>query len=116
MPAPGPFVWVESPGTQLVEKPRVKRTGFGDGYVQRSPDGLNPLAQAWNVPFTGVDNVIADEIVAYWRACGAVDAFEWTPLWHTEPIKVVCEEWTRTQGEKWGQSDLVAKFQQVFEP
>lgn len=113
---PAPFDWVESASTALTEEPRVLETRFGDGYGQRSPDGLNPIAQMWELRFTGVDNPIADAMVAYWRAAGAVEAFDWTPLWHTVAIKVVCKQWTRSQPNEWGQSDLSARFVQVFEP
>lgn len=111
-----PFDWVESASTALEEEPRVLETRFGDGYSQRAPDGLNPIAQQWEVRFTGVDNDIGDAILAYFRAAGAVEAFEWTPLWHTIPIKVVCKRWTRTQPNEWGRSDITARFSQVFEP
>lgn len=111
-----PFDWVESASTALEEEPRVLETRFGDGYGQRAPDGLNPIAQSWDVRFSGVDNAIAGDIVAYFRAAKGVTAFEWTPLWHTTPIKVVCKQWTRTQPNEWGRSDISARFVQVFEP
>ena len=111
-----PFDWVESASTMLEEEPRVLATRFGDGYGQRSPDGLNPIAQRWELRFSAVDNAVADAICAYWRTAGGVQAFEWTPLWHTTPIKVVCTQWTRSQPDRWGMSDLTARFEQVFEP
>lgn len=114
------FDWVESSGTQLSEAPRVASTRFGDGYEERAPDGLNPIEQRWSVAFRGVENGVADAIVAFLRARVSpvigLEAFDWTPLWHTTAIRVVCESWSRTHGETWGESDIAAEFRQVFEP
>jgi phage-related protein len=110
------FVWVESASTALEEEPRVLATQFGDGYAQRQADGLNPLAQVWSVKFAAVDNAVADDIIAFLRAAKGVTSFDWVPLWHTTAIKVICPSWRRAQPAEWGQSDIDAKFQQVFEP
>ena len=110
------FDWVESPGTQLAEVPRVLRTPFGDGYEERGPDGLNPIAQEWDVAFTDVAVAGGDAIVAFFRAHAAVTAFSWWPKWATGPIKVVCTQWSRTLTGVWDESDIRAHFKQVFEP
>jgi phage-related protein len=116
------WIWVESPGTGLSEEPSVSRTKYGDGYEERAPSGLNPIKQVWTYQARGVDNAIADEMVAFLRArlnLLGMEAFDYTPLWANPadpPIKVVCPSWTRTQGEEWGMSDISARFEQVFEP
>ena len=89
---------------------------FGDGYAQRSPDGLHPIVQVWEVRFSAVENVKADAIVGFFRAHGGVITFWWTPLWHTVPRKFVCKRWTRTLPNEWGECDISARFEQVFEP
>ena len=110
------FDWVESAGTSLDEAPKVLETRFGDGYAQRQADGLNPLAQQWSLKFSEVENAVADDILAFLRARGGVEAFDWVPLWHTASIRVICPNWSRSQPNRWGQSDSSAKFVQVFEP
>jgi len=110
------WIWTESSGTQLNEEPRVRATQFGDGYKQRQADGLNPLAQEWQMRLTGVEDVIADEIIAFLRGCGGVTAFEYTPLWHTTPLLFTCKKWTRTAADTPGFSDIAATFTQEFEP
>lgn len=113
------FDWTESASTALTEEPRISRTRYGDGYEERAPDGLNPIRQMWSLQFRAVDRQAADDIVAFFRARVGVqglEAFDWTPLWATVPIRVVCRSWSRTQAEVYTESDINATFEQVFEP
>lgn len=110
------FDWAESAGSALDEKPRVLETKFGDGYSQRSPDGLNPIAQSWSLRFTGCDDAKANLIITFFREHLAVYAFDWAPLWATATIRVLCSEWSRSLPNEFGNSDITAKFTQVFEP
>lgn len=113
------FDWVESSGTQLSMMPRVSSTRYGDGYEERAPNGLNPLQQRWALAFRAADNSEADAMMAFLaerlNALG-LEAFDWTPLWSTTPIKVVCREWNRSHLDEIGASDVNAVFEQVFEP
>lgn len=118
MPTPV-FDWVESAGTSLTMQPRFGATQFGDGYEERAPDGLNPLKQRWSLQFRAVENAVADAITAFFSArVGGLglEGFDWTPLWSTTPIRVVCREWTRSQPDQAGESDIAAVFEQVIEP
>lgn len=114
------FDWVESGGTALTEEPRFAETSFGDGYKERAPDGLNPITQRWQVQFRGIDHQAADDIVAFFRArvspISGFEAFDWTPLWHTEEIRVVCKSWNRTSDNDPNTCSVVAAFEQVHEP
>lgn len=111
------FDWAESPGTQLTEEPRVAATRYGDGYEERGPDGLNPLRQQWTLNFRDVEKKVADDIVAFFRArinAFGFEAFDWTPMWATAAIRVVCRQWTRTQNDAFHTSDITATFTQEF--
>lgn len=110
------YIWVESGGTQLTERPRVRQTQFGDGYLQRQADGLNPIAQAWQIRHTAIDNDAADEIVTFLRARGGVEAFDYTPLWHTTARLFIATDWARTASSEPGYSDIMVNVQEVFEP
>ena len=110
------FDWAESPGTSLKEVPRVRRTPFGDGYSQGQADGLNALAQEWDVRLTGVADGPGSEIIDFFRQHGGHTPFSWTPRWATAPILVLCPEWSRSQPDTAGESDISAKFKQTFEP
>jgi phage-related protein len=110
------FDWVESAATALEEAPEVARSRFGDGYEQRAPAGLNPLAQRWRVRFTAVEDAVADQIVAFLRARGGVEAFDWTPPRGATALRFLCPRWSRSLTDTWGESDVDAEFEQVFEP
>ena len=108
------WVWVESPGTGVTREPRVRVSAFGDGYQQRAPDGLNNDAQTWEYQATDVDDAVAADMMAFLETHGAVTPFDYTPLWATTPIKVVCPTWRRTLGSRVGTSDISATFNQWF--
>lgn len=114
------FYFVESASTSLSEEPRVARTQFGDGYAERAPDGLNPITQLWQVVFRSVDKAIAVEMIDFWRArisptLGQL-SFEWTPLWHTTPLRFTCNSWTVQQDDDADTVTVNATFKQVHEP
>jgi phage-related protein len=109
------FDWAEGDASRVSHQPRVRRTVFGDGYEQRSPDGLNAIAQTWSLTFNNVDNAIADDIEAFLTAQKGCLAFDWTPKWKATPIKVVCEGFERAIDGEFA-SNLSCTFRQVFEP
>jgi phage-related protein len=108
--------WAESSGSTLNEKPRIVSAPFGDGYVQTSPDGLNPIAQEWQLRFAGVSDAAGNEMMAFLRERGGWQSFDWAPRWATALIKVKCPEWSRSQPDTDDRSDITARFVQVFEP
>jgi len=109
------FDWAESNNLSLEEEPAVTATRYGDGYEQRSANGIHPIAQKWQLNFEQVDNAIADDILAFLRGRGGVEAFDWTPRWATAAIRVKCPRWSRSPDGD-GLSRMTASFEQVFEP
>ena len=114
------FLWVESASTTLDEAPSVDRVKFGDGYEEVALSGLNPIRQRWQMSFSRVDDVEAEAMIAFFRArassVAGLETFIWVPLWATAPIKVKCPSCQRRRTETWGESDITAVFEQVFEP
>lgn len=109
------FTWVESSSTELTEEPKLGKTQFGDGYLQVAPIGLHPITQQWSVRFADVENAVADQIVAFFRARITpfeAEGFTWIPLWATTAIQVRCLRWSRTQSDTWGESHITAQFEQ----
>ena len=109
------WVWVESPGSALEEEPRVKSARFGDGYEQRSPDGLNPLEPVHELTFDGVDDAVATDMVNFLRAHKGYLPFSYVPLHETVAQRVICRRWTRSKTGI-GESSIRARFERVFEP
>lgn len=99
-------------GTSVDHAPRVKRAPFGDGYQQRTPDGINTDLEIWTVTFKGTVARI-QAIETQLKGYGAATAFTWTPYGHSE-IKVICSAWTRNK-TAFGADTLTAKFEQVPE-
>ena len=64
------FDWAESSGTQVQVEPKVIAVRMGDGYAQRSPDGLNNMPDNWDMRFTEVYPAAGDEIVAFFTGGG----------------------------------------------
>nr|WP_113865017.1 phage tail protein [Brenneria salicis]NMN90982.1 phage-related protein [Brenneria salicis ATCC 15712 = DSM 30166]RBP66474.1 phage-related protein [Brenneria salicis ATCC 15712 = DSM 30166]RLM32067.1 phage tail protein [Brenneria salicis ATCC 15712 = DSM 30166] len=59
---------------------RTRAVQFGDGYTQRSGDGINSESQSWPLTFVG-DNTFIQEIMAFLRRHNGYTAFQWvSPL------------------------------------
>lgn len=106
------FSWYPDVGSQQDCKPNVAATKFGDGYESRAAIGINSAAMKWTVKF---DRAAPEskQVLAFLRARGGVEAFNWTnPL--NEPGKYVCREW-RTEQQAHGIMVVSCTFDQVFE-
>lgn len=71
------FTWVPSYDAELVDEHRVKEARFGDGYVQTSADGINPVKEVWNLPFEGISLTVGEAIRAFLRTKTG-QSFTWT--------------------------------------
>lgn len=92
--------------------PRVRRAKFGDGYEQRTLDGLNAKLQEWSLSFKS-GTTEAETIYTFLTDRGGVEAFKWT----TPDGKVaawVCDEHTLTR-DNYGWSTVTAVFREVPE-
>ncbi len=63
---------------QMEAQPVIRSAKFGEGYEQRTADGIHALMPKWSVSFTGKTKADADDIEAFFRAMGGVTAFELT--------------------------------------
>lgn len=97
-------------GTAVSRTPKVNDAKFGEGYSQRSPDGLNADLQTWDLTWNGLLDSEADEIEDFFAARKGAEAFNWTPPGKSTSIKVICPQWKRTQG---AQDSMTAQFKQV---
>lgn len=106
------FNWYPDVESRHKVKPLVSTSRFGDGYEQRTPNGLNSTPMVWSVSFTR-QRSIGLAILAFLRGCKGSEAFNWTsPL--NEAGKYVCKAWDmRTM--KGGHLQITCDFEQVFE-
>lgn len=73
--------------TQRVVKRRVNSAQFGDGYSQRSTDGLNTSLRAYTANWAVLASTEADTYEAFFDA-HSVTPFLWTP-----PLETVQRKW-----------------------
>jgi phage-related protein len=93
--------------------PRVLQTEFGDGYTQRTGDGLNTQRQIWNVEFVS-DTTTINNIVAFLEATNGSDSFDWTPPRQSSALKFRYTEYAR-QPMGPTTDKLTATFRQEFD-
>lgn len=111
MPRPT-FTWHPDVSSEIAVKPNVHVTKFGDGYEVRTSVGLNTMPEKWSVKFTRA-KAESDAIVAFLKARGGVESFNWTTP-DSRSLIFVCREWkvTRLRGEA---LEITCDFEQVFE-
>jgi len=107
------FTWALSYSPQAQRKPRRKKISFGDGYSQRSQDGINSKPEIWNVSFLNRDTTEGYAIDAFLTARGGVEKFEWTtPTGVT--ANFICEEHDLVLSVG-NNVTITGVFEQVFE-
>lgn len=80
--------------------PRERRVDFGDGYTQRSGDGINLNRDQWNLTFVS-DVADIDTIETFLKARGSHEAFYWTPprAQSSDGTNLyTCKSWNRDYG------------------
>jgi phage-related protein len=107
------FTWRPSYSAQGETTARVVTVKFGDGYQQRAGDGINTLPRTWSVQFKNFDRAVADQIDAFLRARGGIEAFVWQPPLGTTS-KWLCGKW-QLSSEGPYLASISATFEEVFE-
>ena len=98
--------------SQMDMKPRVLSAKFGDGYEQRTLDGINNELEIWQVTAYSLDEVAgASALEAFLRTQAGVTAFQWTTKFGRTAL-FVCKEWTRARTGP-TTSTITAKFEEV---
>lgn len=79
-------------------KPRALAVKFGDGYEQRSADGINTDLQSWQLTFANLSIADADTIETFFVTnTTSITPFTWTPPNYATPSKYLCRTWTRNE-------------------
>lgn len=108
------FTYVPDRGFSKTTKPRVLVYQFGDGYSQRTGDGINSMPSMYNLSFNGRDVDTANAIIAFLEATEGRTYFLWTPAGETYEIKVIASEWSITHDTSISRNISVT-FTQVFD-
>lgn len=101
-------------GAVKKNKPRIKKIMYGDGYEQRSSDGINTNLKEYDVTFKGSpDQIKTVEDFFNARAANGLEPFLWVdPDGVTRTV--VCEDFPRTFDD-FGWSTLSTTFREVAE-
>jgi phage-related protein len=99
---------------KTTSKARVLKSNFGDGYVQRAGDGLNPIDTSISLTWSNLSIGDADDIIEFLEEKAGVEAFYFTPRGSATALKWVCEEWTRSEVDPSSDS-ISATFIRVFD-
>lgn len=57
--------WIPDVPTGRADEQRLRIAQFGDGYTQRTLDGINTLQVKWSVTFNNRENTVINAMVAY---------------------------------------------------
>lgn len=95
---------------------RMRIAKFGDGYEQRTIDGLNPTITTWNLTWSMRPHDVLIAMQTYIETrYGA--AFPWLPGHAQNSILVFCDKWSVTwqyRGNKDNYGDLSAEFRRAY--
>lgn len=108
------FPYIPTPNFEIAIKPRKKVSQFGDGYMQRTPDGINSISEEFSVSFEYRTAAERDAASDFLKARGGVEAFLWVPPDEVDTKKFICESWRKTKNDS-GVFGVVAMFKQVFD-
>lgn len=108
------FTYTPSPGTRKIPQARIKELQFGKGYSQRAGDGINNIAETWNVILAVRNNTDANAIEAFFEARAGHESFDWTPPGGLA-AKYTCKTWPRTFSQSLNTEVINATFERVYE-
>jgi len=101
--------------SSLNKQPRVKKVGFGDGYEQRTADGLNPNPDKWNLSWEELTDAEIDTLLSFFDDLDGITSFTWQSPYAATVKKYICDKWDPTPVSD-DNHRLNASIYQVFEP
>jgi phage-related protein len=107
------FTWTPDLGAEPDMEPRRLAVGFGEGYEQTAPDGLNPFLPTWDMTFSGRSLAEVQAIYAFLTSNMAhVTSFDWTAPDGTVG-KWKADKWTPAKPQGGSAWSIKAKFRMV---
>jgi len=96
-------------------EPRVLKAGFGDGYSQRTEDGLNANPEAWELSFQELTDAETQTLLDFFGGLKGVSNFTWQHKFASASKKYLCSKWNAVPA---GDNDnsVTASIVEVFEP
>lgn len=94
-------------------QPAVLTAAYGDGYKQRTPEGINSMPRSFTLEWNPCLTTEADYMIAFFETHKGATPFWWTSPRDTTPRKYVCTRWKRTEPQ-WNASGVMATFEEDF--
>lgn len=88
---------------------RKKSVNFGDGYKQRSKEGINTIQESWNITFFNERKDEREVLEAILKLSQGVDAIEWK-----SPHSSVLQDWLVESYELQEFSDVYSEITCTF--
>ena len=107
------WAWPTSYNTETDTIPRVKIARFGDGYEQRSPDGINNMPRQVQYVYDFKRETLI-QVEAFLRFTAGTMAFYYTPPYSPRGLFVADQGWQITE-RGFDYAELKATFREVFE-
>lgn len=104
------FTWTPATANET-RQPRVRVARFGDGYEQRTGDGINNSPKSWSLTFTR-PTAEADAILDFLVARNGSEAFDWTDP-DGDAGRYLARNWSSELHGRWAKTVSVT-FEQVF--
>lgn len=105
------FRWCVAPNISEKAEPRVTTIKFGDGYEQRSPDGINNDLRTYSVTFRLLNDE-AKRVDEFLTEHNGYKAFLWKNPVSNKTITVKCASWSSSKTNK--VTTITATFEQVI--
>lgn len=107
------FSWIPSYNSNFDSSPKVKVIKFGDGYEQRSRDGINSVLIILDLLFDGRDINEATAIEHFLFTRESAESFLFTPpAPYIKKKKFVCRNW-QNSNVFYNNFTVKAKFEEV---
>lgn len=104
-----------APGSGIDYEPRVRRANFGDGYSQRSGDGLNALSRKLQANFQVLTYAEAKTLLDFFEERKGYLPFMWTPPDETVARQWIAPSWKKTYTGK-RITDVSVTLEETFDP
>jgi len=109
-----PPVAPSSEGTSTAINMKVRRAEFGDGYSQRTPDGLNFTGRVVTLTWPALVEADLETIVSFFTGLGGASTFTYTLPFESTQFKWTCATLQAGYVDATMRS-LVATLQQEFD-
>lgn len=107
------FTWIPDQGPTRTSKADVNKAKFGEGYSQRSANGINSISEVWELTFTLRTRADVADMGAFLKANKGVSNFDFAAPDGID-AKFTCDTWSETYFHEFNAS-MTATFERVYE-